>query len=62
MDVLGCFEGCLSHLATSDNLDLQQFKSLPAPALHVVKSSYTHCKASKTIINVPHQLLISSQR
>ncbi|KAM8816447.1 FIGNL1-interacting regulator of recombination and mitosis [Rhynchonycteris naso] len=50
VQVLGALTGCVQHIcATQASIVLENIPSLPASVLHVVRSTFVHCKNSESV-------------
>ncbi|XP_016077004.1 PREDICTED: uncharacterized protein C1orf112 homolog isoform X2 [Miniopterus natalensis] len=50
VQVLGALTGCVQHVcATQDSIILENIQSLPSSVLHVIKSTFVHCKNSESV-------------
>ncbi|XP_075420755.1 FIGNL1-interacting regulator of recombination and mitosis isoform X1 [Tenrec ecaudatus] len=48
--VLGALTGCVQHVcATQESIVLENIHSLPSSVLHVIKSTFVHCKNSESV-------------
>ncbi|XP_051003692.1 uncharacterized protein C1orf112 homolog isoform X1 [Acomys russatus] len=48
--ILGGLTGCVHHVcATQDSVILENIHSLPSSVLHVIKSTFAHCKNSESV-------------
>ena len=47
VQLLGALTGCVQHVcATQESVILENIHSLPSSVLHVIKSTFVHCKVS----------------
>lgn len=47
VQVIGALTGCVQHVcATQESVILENIQSLPSSVLHVIKSTFEHCKVS----------------
>ena len=47
VQLLGALTGCVQHVcATQESIILENIHSLPSSVLHVIKSTFVHCKVS----------------
>lgn len=47
VQLLGALTGCVQHIcATQESIILENIHSLPSSVLHVIKSTFVHCKVS----------------
>ncbi|XP_063109713.1 FIGNL1-interacting regulator of recombination and mitosis isoform X3 [Cavia porcellus] len=59
VQVLGALTGCVQHVcATQESIILENIHSLPSSVLHVIKSTFVHCKNSESVYS-GHLHLIS---
>ncbi|XP_066117163.1 FIGNL1-interacting regulator of recombination and mitosis isoform X2 [Saccopteryx bilineata] len=50
VQVLGALTGCVQHVcATQESIVLENIPSLPSSVLHVVRSTFVHCKNSESV-------------
>ncbi|XP_030743635.2 uncharacterized protein C1orf112 homolog isoform X2 [Echinops telfairi] len=50
VQVLGALTGCVQHVcATQESIILEDIHSLPSSVLHVIKSTFVHCKNSESV-------------
>ncbi|XP_006872720.1 PREDICTED: uncharacterized protein C1orf112 homolog [Chrysochloris asiatica] len=50
VQVLGALTGCVQHVcATQESIVLENIHSLPSSVLHVIKSTFVHCKNSESV-------------
>ncbi|ELK16297.1 hypothetical protein PAL_GLEAN10017828 [Pteropus alecto] len=50
VQVIGALTGCVQHVcATQESVILENIQSLPSSALHVIKSTFVHCKNSESV-------------
>ncbi|XP_037362407.1 uncharacterized protein C1orf112 homolog isoform X1 [Talpa occidentalis] len=50
VQVLGALTGCVQHVcATQQSVVLENIHSLPSSVLHVIKSTFVHCKNSESV-------------
>ncbi|XP_058516596.1 FIGNL1-interacting regulator of recombination and mitosis isoform X1 [Ochotona princeps] len=50
VQVLEALTGCVQHVcATQESIILENIHSLPSSALHVIKSTFVHCKNSESV-------------
>ncbi|XP_032174193.1 uncharacterized protein C1orf112 homolog [Mustela erminea] len=50
VQLLGALTGCVQHVcATQDSIILENIHSLPSSVLHVIKSTFVHCKDSESV-------------
>ncbi|XP_077878409.1 FIGNL1-interacting regulator of recombination and mitosis isoform X2 [Ictidomys tridecemlineatus] len=50
VQVLGALTGCVQHVcATQESIILESIQSLPSSVLHVIKSTFVHCKNSEAV-------------
>uniref|UniRef100_A0A8C0LEG4 FIGNL1 interacting regulator of recombination and mitosis n=1 Tax=Canis lupus dingo TaxID=286419 RepID=A0A8C0LEG4_CANLU len=50
VQLLAALTGCVQHVcATQESIILENIHSLPSSVLHVIKSTFVHCKASESI-------------
>ncbi|XP_054977657.1 uncharacterized protein C1orf112 homolog isoform X2 [Sorex araneus] len=50
VQLLGALTGCVQHVcATQESVVLQHIHSLPSSVLHVIKSTFVHCKNSESV-------------
>ncbi|XP_007935968.1 uncharacterized protein C1orf112 homolog [Orycteropus afer afer] len=50
VQVLGALTGCVQHVcATQESIALENIHSLPSSVLHVIKSTFVHCKNSESV-------------
>ncbi|XP_048212364.1 uncharacterized protein C1orf112 homolog isoform X2 [Perognathus longimembris pacificus] len=50
VQVLGVLTGCVQHVcATQESVILENIHSLPSSVLHVIKSTFVHCKNSESV-------------
>ncbi|XP_060053909.1 FIGNL1-interacting regulator of recombination and mitosis isoform X2 [Erinaceus europaeus] len=50
VQVLGALTGCVQHVcATQESILLEHIHSLPSSVIHVVKSTFVHCKNSESV-------------
>ncbi|XP_077013037.1 FIGNL1-interacting regulator of recombination and mitosis isoform X2 [Tamandua tetradactyla] len=50
VQVLGALTGCVQHVCTTqESVILENIHSLPSSVLHVIKSTFVHCKNSESI-------------
>ncbi|XP_037681306.1 uncharacterized protein C1orf112 homolog isoform X2 [Choloepus didactylus] len=50
VQVLGALTGCVQHIcATQESIILENIHSLPSSVLHVIKSTFVHCKNSESV-------------
>ncbi|XP_017651556.1 uncharacterized protein C1orf112 homolog isoform X1 [Nannospalax galili] len=50
VQVLGGLTGCVQHVcATQESIILENIHSLPSSILHVIKSTFVHCKNSESV-------------
>ncbi|EHH15806.1 hypothetical protein EGK_01953 [Macaca mulatta] len=50
VQLLGALTGCVQHVcATQDSIILENIQSLPSSVLHVIKSTFVHCKNSESV-------------
>ena len=47
VQLLGALTGCVQHVCTTqESIILENIHSLPSSVLHVIKSTFVHCKVS----------------
>eukprot|EP00070_Physeter_catodon_P014958 XP_023972456.1 uncharacterized protein C1orf112 homolog isoform X2 [Physeter catodon] len=50
VQLLGALTGCVQHVcATQESIILENIHSLPSSVLHVIKSTFIHCKNSESV-------------
>ncbi|TEA39092.1 hypothetical protein DBR06_SOUSAS33510012 [Sousa chinensis] len=50
VQLLGALTGCVQHVcATQESIILENIHSLPSSVLHVIKSTFVHCKNSESV-------------
>ncbi|XP_055275640.1 uncharacterized protein C1orf112 homolog isoform X1 [Moschus berezovskii] len=50
VQLLGALTGCVQHVcATQESVILENIHSLPSSVLHVIKSTFVHCKNSESV-------------
>nr|XP_019571939.1 PREDICTED: uncharacterized protein C1orf112 homolog isoform X2 [Rhinolophus sinicus] len=50
VQVVGALTGCVQHVcATQESIILENIHSLPSSVLHVIKSTFEHCKNSESV-------------
>ncbi|XP_020026632.1 FIGNL1-interacting regulator of recombination and mitosis isoform X2 [Castor canadensis] len=50
VQVLGVLTGCVQHVcATQESVILESIHSLPSSVLHIIKSTFVHCKNSESV-------------
>nr|KAF6412800.1 hypothetical protein HJG59_001770 [Molossus molossus] len=50
VQVLGALTGCVQHVsATQESVVLRNIQSLPSSVLHVIRSTFVHCKNSESV-------------
>ncbi|XP_004464211.1 FIGNL1-interacting regulator of recombination and mitosis isoform X2 [Dasypus novemcinctus] len=50
VQVLGALTGCVQHVCTTqESIILENIHSLPSSVLHVIKSTFVHCKNSESV-------------
>ncbi|KAI5946234.1 hypothetical protein MM560_G91n23 [Manis javanica] len=50
VQLLGALSGCVQHVcATQESIVLESINSLPSSVLHVIKSTFVHCKNSESV-------------
>ncbi|XP_036090566.1 uncharacterized protein C1orf112 homolog isoform X2 [Rousettus aegyptiacus] len=50
VQVIGALTGCVQHVcATQESVILENIQSLPSSVLHVIKSTFEHCKNSESV-------------
>uniref|UniRef100_A0A8I5N915 FIGNL1 interacting regulator of recombination and mitosis n=1 Tax=Papio anubis TaxID=9555 RepID=A0A8I5N915_PAPAN len=50
VQLLGALTGCVQHVcATQESIILENIQSLPSSVLHVIKSTFVHCKNSESV-------------
>ncbi|XP_014700642.2 FIGNL1-interacting regulator of recombination and mitosis isoform X2 [Equus asinus] len=50
VQLLGALTGCVQHIcATQESIILENIHSLPSSVLHVIKSTFVHCKNSESV-------------
>ncbi|XP_008580291.1 PREDICTED: uncharacterized protein C1orf112 homolog [Galeopterus variegatus] len=50
VQLLGALTGCVQHVcATQESIILENIHSLPSSVLHVIKSTFLHCKNSESV-------------
>ncbi|XP_062961556.1 FIGNL1-interacting regulator of recombination and mitosis isoform X1 [Cynocephalus volans] len=50
VQLLGALSGCVQHVcATQESIILENIHSLPSSVLHVIKSTFLHCKNSESV-------------
>ncbi|XP_064139016.1 FIGNL1-interacting regulator of recombination and mitosis isoform X4 [Loxodonta africana] len=50
VQVLGALTGCVQHVcATQESIVLDNIRSLPSSVLHVIKTTFVHCKNSESV-------------
>ncbi|XP_014443920.1 uncharacterized protein C1orf112 homolog isoform X1 [Tupaia chinensis] len=50
VQVLGALTGCVQHVcATQESILLENIHSLPSSVLHIIKSTFVHCKNSESV-------------
>nr|XP_004658950.2 uncharacterized protein C1orf112 homolog isoform X1 [Jaculus jaculus] len=50
VQVLGCLKGCVQHVCTTQkSVVLENIHSLPSSVLHILKSTFVHCKNSESV-------------
>ncbi|XP_059530072.1 FIGNL1-interacting regulator of recombination and mitosis isoform X2 [Myotis daubentonii] len=50
VQVLGALTGCVQHVcATQEPIILENIQSLPSSVLHVIRSTFVHCKNSESV-------------
>ncbi|NP_001353698.1 FIGNL1-interacting regulator of recombination and mitosis isoform 7 [Homo sapiens] len=50
VQLLGALTGCVQHIcATQESIILENIQSLPSSVLHIIKSTFVHCKNSESV-------------
>uniref|UniRef100_A0A8I3WHA3 FIGNL1 interacting regulator of recombination and mitosis n=1 Tax=Callithrix jacchus TaxID=9483 RepID=A0A8I3WHA3_CALJA len=50
VQLLGALTGCVQHVcATQESIILENIQSLPSSVLHIIKSTFVHCKNSESV-------------
>nr|XP_012639379.1 uncharacterized protein C1orf112 homolog [Microcebus murinus] len=50
VELLGALTGCVQHVcATQESIILENIHSLPSSVLHIIKSTFVHCKNSESV-------------
>uniref|UniRef100_A0A2K5CCT8 FIGNL1 interacting regulator of recombination and mitosis n=1 Tax=Aotus nancymaae TaxID=37293 RepID=A0A2K5CCT8_AOTNA len=50
VQLLGSLTGCVQHVcATQESIILENIQSLPSSVLHIIKSTFVHCKNSESV-------------
>ncbi|CAK6439536.1 unnamed protein product [Pipistrellus nathusii] len=50
VQLLGALAGCVQHVcATQESIVLENIQSLPSSVLHVIRSTFVHCKNSESV-------------